>query len=151
MEPSPATRGVLRLAFAVLTLALGVGVWELVALQAPGSPLYIGMLPGPIASLRETATLLGLLFFGAAWLVQMAAPGREPRGLVRGMLAGSIVGLGTCVYAAARGMHGVQIGDPLVAALPVFVLKQGGLGLVFACLFELGRRAVFQKPPRDTR
>ena len=150
-EPSPATRTLLRLAFGVLSFALVAGVWELVARQAPGSPLYIGMLPGPISSLRETATVLGLLLLSVAQLVPMAARRREPRGLFLGVLAGSVVGLGASVYAAAVGMHGVQFNDPLRAALPVFALKQGGLGLALGCLLELGRRAVFQKTPREPR
>lgn len=155
MELTPAMRAMLRLAFAVFVLALLAGVWELAARQAPGSWLYIAMLSGPIGNLRETATVVGLVLLGAVWLVPAACVGREPRrepwSLVAGMVAGAVLGLGACVYAAAFGMHGVQFGALPPAALPVFVAKHAGLGLLCACLFELGRRAVWRKPPRDAR
>lgn len=152
MELTPAMRAMLRLAFAVFVLALLAGVWELAARQAPGSWLYLAMLPGPISSLRETATVVGLVLLGATWLVPAASSaGREPRALVRGMVVGAVLGLCACVYAAALGMHGVQFGALPPAALPVFLFKHAGLGLLSACLFELGRRAVFGKSPHDPR
>lgn len=144
-------RAVLRLAFVVFALALVAGIWEVAARQAPGSRLYIAMLPGPIAALRETATVVGLVLLGATWLVPAASRERQPRGLIAGMAVGAAIGLGACAVAAALGMHGVQFGDLRPTALPVVVLKHAGLGLLFACLFELGRRAVFGAPPRNPR
>ena len=57
-------------------IAALASVWELLALQAPGSPLYLGMLPGPVTSLRELATMIGLLLFGAGALMPWAFGGR---------------------------------------------------------------------------
>src|ERR1700712_1427192 len=39
---------VLRLGGALLLIAASAGAWEVLASQAPGSPLYLGVLPGPI-------------------------------------------------------------------------------------------------------
>jgi hypothetical protein len=147
MDLSPAMRAMLRLAFAVLVVALAAGAWELLARQAPGSRYYIGVLPGPIAALRETATIAGLVLLGAAWWVPAASHAGEPRGLVRGMIAGAVVGLGASAYAAARGRYGVQVDDLRPAAWVVFALRHGGLLVLYACLFEFGRRAAFGKRP----
>lgn len=143
MVVTPATRAVLRVAFAALAVALVASLWELAARQAPGTTFYLGMLPGPIASLRETAAVVGLVTLGAAWLVPAAGGGSKPRGLVAGLTLGVTCALGTCAYAASRGMYGVQLGDVHPAALPVFALKHGGLALWAGCVAELFRRALF--------
>ena len=42
---------------------------KLLARQAPGTPLYLGQLPGPIGALRQTAMNLGLLPYGGTPLL----------------------------------------------------------------------------------
>jgi hypothetical protein len=61
MQVGQSARTVLRLGCGVLLSAALAGVWETLASQAPGGALYIGMLPGPIQLLRETAVIWGLL------------------------------------------------------------------------------------------
>jgi hypothetical protein len=136
------------------TLGLGVlaliaagcsGAWELLALQSPGTVLYIGMLPGPISALRELATVLGLLFVVAALWMPAAAlvRARVPLSILVALLyAGGALALGAQLYAALHGMYGTQIVDMRADALPVFVAKHCGLLLLIAALLELARRAL---------
>jgi len=137
-----------RLGVVALMIAALASVWELVALQASGSPLYIGMLPGPVTSLRELSTVIGLLLCGAGITMPWASGGRgEPRVLVRMLQVGTVLVLGAQAYGATQGMNGVQLGDLRPDAMPLFVLKQGGLALLLAALLELGRRLLVQPPP----
>jgi hypothetical protein len=120
------------------------GAWELLALQAPGTSLYIGMLPGPIASLRELAFAIGaLLVLAALAMPHASTAARVPlRALVALLYAGAVLSLGAQLYGALRGMTGTQIVDMRPDALPVFVARQGGLFLLSAALLELARRVL---------
>jgi hypothetical protein len=141
-----------RLGIASLMIAALASVWELLALQAPGSPLYIGLLPGPVTSFRELATVIGLLLIGAGLTMPWArGHRREPRVLVRVLYVGALLALGAQAYGATQGMNGVQLGDLRPDALPMFVLKHGGLALLLGGLLELGRRMLVQPPPTPTR
>ena len=144
-------KATLRLGIASLMIAALASVWELLALQAPGSPLYIGMLPGPVTSFRELATVIGLLLIGAGLTMPWASVRGEPRVLVRMLYAGALLALAAQAYGATQGMNGVQLGDLRPDALPMFVLKQGGLALLFGALLELGRRMLVQPPPAAAR
>jgi hypothetical protein len=145
-------KATVRSGVVALMMAALASVWELVALQAPGSPLYIGMLPGPVTSLRELSTLLGLLLIAAGLTMPWTSAGRpEPRGLVRVLQIGTVLALGAQVYGAVQGMNGVQLGDLRPDALPLFAVKQGGLALLLAALLELGRRVLVQPPPAPAR
>jgi hypothetical protein len=145
-------KATVRLGVAALMIAALASAWELVALQAPGSPLYIGMLPGPVTSLRELSTGIGLVLACAGLIMPWASSGRgEPRVLVALLYAGTSLALGAQVYGAFQGMSGVQLGDLRPDAMPLFVLKQGGLALLLGALFELGRRVLVQPPPLPTR
>lgn len=141
MQASESSRVLLRLAVFVLCFAAAAGVWEVLASQAPGSPLSIGMLPGPIEMLRETALVLGLLLVSAGLLV------RE-RGLARWLVVALHVAVAVtllaAVYGALTGMHGVQARDLRPDATPLFVVKYLGRFGVAACLFAIGRRALAQ-------
>ena len=145
MQLTAATRSILRLAFAVLVLALAAAVWEVAARQSPGSLLFLGMLPGPIAGLRQLATVTGLALLGIAPLVPAASGAGAPWRVIRIIQTGVVLGFGAAIYAAARGMHGMQLGDPRPDSLPVFLAKHGGLALAFGGLIEVGRRAVFAR------
>jgi hypothetical protein len=140
-------KATVRLGVIALMVAGLAGVWELVALQAPGSPLYIGMLPGPITSLRELSTAIGVLLVVGGLIMPWAQNGRgEPRALVRVLYVGTALALAAQLYGAAQGMNGVQLGDLRPDALPLFVLKQGGLALLLGALLELGRRVLLRRP-----
>lgn len=139
MQEPESPRVLLRLAVIVLCVAAGAGVWEVLASQAPGSPLSIGMLPGPIEMLRETAVVLGLLILGASMLVR-------DRGVARGIVVGLHVAVAitllAALYGAASGMHGVQARDLRPDATPLFVSKYLGRLGVAACLLAIARRAL---------
>ena len=143
MRITATTHALLRLAFALLVVALFAAGWELLARQSPGSSLFLGMLPGPVEALRELATVSGLALLATSPFAEAASARGEPRLLLFLLYAGAAVGFGASLYAAATGMHAVQLGDPRPDALPVFLAKHGGLGLFFGCLLEIGRRAVF--------
>jgi hypothetical protein len=137
-------RASLRLAACTLLLAGAASAWELIALQSPGTPLYIGELPGPIGALRELATSVGLLLLAAALLMPRASRGRLPlRALVALLYLGTALGLGAQIYGALHGMYVVQAIDLRADAFPLFVIKYGGLSLLAVGLIELGRRACF--------
>jgi hypothetical protein len=115
--------------------------WEVVARQSPGTPLFIGMLPGPIGTLRELATTLGLLLLITSLLLGWS--GRvAPAALVALLYIGALTALGAQTYAALHGMHGVQLVDFRPGVRPLFLTKHAGLALVFGALFELGRRVL---------
>jgi hypothetical protein len=135
--------GVLTLAAALIT-----GAWELIALQVPGSPLYIGVLPGPIGALRELCILLGLLALAAGALVPRAYEGASAR---RARLASILIAGGIALacaaqaYGAAHGMHGVQMSDLRADARAVFFLRHGGLALFALGWIDLGLR-ILRRP-----
>jgi hypothetical protein len=128
-------------------LAAATSVWQLLAAQAPGTPLYIATLEGPVAALRTLATSLGLVLLGAAWLMPWAFPEAEPKRWVVVLHVGTLLGLGGELYGAVRGMFGMQLMDLRPDALPLFIVKHLGLGMVFGALLELGRRVLVRPPP----
>jgi hypothetical protein len=147
MGTGPSARAVIRLGVCVLFVAAVAGVWELLALQAPGSPLYLAALPGPVSALRELAMNLGLLLLAAGLLAPWAATRGEPKGLVLALHAGALLGLGAQLYCALTGMYGVQLYDLRPDAKAAFALKYGGLLLFGLSLLELGRRVLVRPPP----
>jgi hypothetical protein len=141
MQAPESARVLLRLAVFVLCVGAGAGVWEVLASQAPGSPLWIGMLPGPIEMLREAATVVGLLLLAASYLVGDL---QLPRGLLIALHVAVVVTLLAALYGASMGMHGVQAIDLRADAIPLFIAKYAGrLGLA-ACLLLIVRRVLFR-------
>jgi hypothetical protein len=135
--------GVLTLAAALIT-----GAWELIALQVPGSPLYIGVLPGPIGALRELCVVLGLLTLAAGALMPRAyesASARRARGASILIAVGVALACASQAYGAAHGMHGVQMSDLRADARAVFFLRHGGLLLFALGWIDLGLR-VLRRP-----
>jgi hypothetical protein len=135
--------------FGVLVLALSaiVGACELLALQVPGSALYIGVLPGPIGALREMAMTLGLLLLAAGALMPWAYGDDDKRArVIAGMLAlGALLALAAQGYGASRGMPGVQMQDMRPDARAVFVLRHLGLATFAVAALDLGVR-LLQRP-----
>ena len=134
----------------VLTLgaALLAGVWEVIAMQVPGSPLYIGVLPGPIGALRDLSVSLGLLTLAAGALMPRAYEG-APAGRARVasilITAGVALAIIAQTYGAANGMHGAQLSDLRADASAVFVVRHGGLVLFALGWLDLGLR-VLRRP-----
>jgi hypothetical protein len=147
MFNGPCAKASVRLAVVTLMAAALSGGWELVAQQSPGSPLYIGMLPGPISALRELATGIGLSLVAVALLMPWASGRREPWGIVALLYVGTLLGVGAQVYGALRGMNGVQLMDLRADARPLFLVKIGGLSLLTLGCAEIGRRVLFRPPP----
>jgi hypothetical protein len=139
MQAPESARAMLRLAVIVLCTAAGAGVWEVLASQAPGSLLSIGMLPGPIGMLRETALTLGLLLLGATFLVRDVGATRR---IVVGIHIAVAITLLAGIYGALMGMHGVQARDLRPDATPLFVVKYLGRLGVFVGLIAVARRAL---------
>jgi hypothetical protein len=146
MFESPAARATLRLSCAVFVVAAFAAGWEALAQQAPGSLFYLGVLPSPIQSLRESAFMLGLLTFCGALLASSA--GSVPRGLVVALHVGVVCAIGSALYGAITGLHGEQIIDMRPDALPLFVIKHAGYLDVFGVLGVLGLRVL--RGPRST-
>lgn len=141
----------LKLGVALLGYAALASAWELLAAQVPGSPLYIGMLPGPIGALREMALTLALLSLAAGallpWAFGSASAGTRARLASALMLAGALLALAAQSYGAANGMHGHQMSDLRLDARVVFYLRHGGL-LVFGLgWLEIGWRLFRRTPP----
>ncbi|HEX7481677.1 MAG TPA: hypothetical protein VF331_27980 [Polyangiales bacterium] len=152
MLSSPSARATLRLASLALLLAAAAGVWEVLATQAPGSPLYLGMLPGPVQALRETALVLGLLVFAAACLLpelHKLDQAFEPKALLAALHVGVVLALGAGVYGACTGMRGTQLFDLRPDASALFLTKHLGLVLTGAALAELARRALWRRGTRQ--
>jgi hypothetical protein len=152
MTTNVAGRALLRLGVCSLLVAGAAGAWELSALQSPGTPLYIGVLPGPIAALRELATTLGLLLVVvAAWVPRVTEGGRSLRVLVAALSLGTVLALSAQTYGSAHGMYVLQAIDLRSDELPVFVLKYCGLLVFAAAAAELARRVCFARSPTTDR
>jgi hypothetical protein len=150
MPLSPCSRATVRLGVVVLMVAAVASAWELLAMQSPGTPFYIGMLPGPIATLRELSMVTGLLLMASGALMPWAYPEHEPRLLVALMHVGSVLALGAQLYAALHGMYGVQASDLRPDALPLFVVKYAGVAALLVAWLELGRRVLMRPAPPPT-
>lgn len=136
--------------FAVIVLALSgvAGACELLALQVPGSLLYIGMLPGPIGALHQTALTLGLLLLAAGALMPWAYAHdseRRTKRIMSVLVLGTLLALVAQTYGAAQGMPGVQMQDLRPDARALFVVRHLGLLLVAIGLADLGLR-ILKKP-----
>ena len=140
-------RTVLRAAVVALLCGALSAVWELFARQAPGSPFYLGILPGPVILLRELCVTLGLLLLGAGLLLRWAFGGPPPRWIVVALCGGSALAIGAQLYGALSGMYGVQVRDLRPDALPMFITKHAGLLAVIVALVEVGRRVLTRPAP----
>lgn len=150
MQPSANATAERTIKLGVLTLgaALLAGTWELLAQQVPGSPLYIGVLPGPIGGLRELSLMLGLLTLAAGALMPRAYEGARPRSAriaAISIAVGVALAIAAQTYGAAHGMHGVQASDLRADARAVFFVRHGGLLLFAAAWLDIGVR-VLRRP-----
>lgn len=140
MPFTPPARALLRFAFGLLVIGAGCSLWALLAKQAPGSPVYLGMLAGPIESVRDSATVLGLVFLAVASLLPGLADGRVAVVLVAVACIGASLEIGTGLYAATHGLHAIQFKDPRPDIAPLVTLKYLGHALLGLCLLEVTRR-----------
>lgn len=152
MELRPSARAIVRLAIALVIAAAAAAVWEILARQAPSSGWHMGVLPGPVAELRDTSVTLALLFLAVAWLLPAIAPAREPWVLVGALHAGAIITVAALTYGATTGMYGIQIDDPRADSVWLFKIRTFGQLLLVASLLDVARRFFFrpraaQPPP----
>jgi hypothetical protein len=125
---------VLRLGSALLLVAAAAGLWEVLASQAPGSVLYLGVLPAPVERLRAEAFDFGvLLLIAGLWLGERDVPRRVLVWLGVGSVLVVLAGL----YAAATGMTGMQMIDLRPDATWLFGGKLLGRGLLCAGLASI--------------
>lgn len=135
---------VLRLSGVLLLAAAAAGLWELLASQAPGTPLYLGVLPGPIERLRHDAFDFGLLLALAGFLTGA----RElPRWLLTSLALGSALLLLAGLYGAACGMPGVQLTDLRADASWLLGVKLLGRGLLIGGLAHIAWVALVKRAP----
>lgn len=139
MTPLRPHKPILGLGAALLLYGMLAGIWEVLACQAPGTSLFIGMLPGPISALRELAFSLGLLLLITSLLLGWSGR-RAPSWLVALLHVGAWLCVGAQTYGAAHGMPGVQVVDFRPGVRPLFVTKFLALALFCLALIELGRR-----------
>jgi len=151
MPPATATTATRTIKLGVITLgaALLAGVWQLLALQVPGSTFYIGVLPGPIGALRELCVTLGLLTLAAGALQPRAyEAAKEQRARAASLLitVGVALAIAAQTYGAAHGMHGEQMSDLRADARAVFFIRHGGILLFALGWLDIGWRFV-RRPP----
>lgn len=140
MSSTPPTNALQRFAFGLLVVAAASSVWALLANQAPGSPVYLGVLAGPIEGVRDSAAILGLVFLAVAPLLPQLAHGRAASVLVAVACIGATLHVGAGIYAAAHGLHAIQFKDPRSDVAPLVMLKYTGQALLGLCLLEVTRR-----------
>lgn len=144
MELRPTARAFVRLGVALLVVAAGAGVWEMLAMQVPSAEYRVGVLPGPIGQLREMGSVLGLACVGLAWLVPFVAKDREPWALCIALHAGAVITLGAMIYGATTGMYGVQIWDPRPDSQALFIVRWTGQAILGLCLLDVLRRVILR-------
>lgn len=140
MELRSTAKLLVGLGSGVLVVGLGSGVWELLASQAPFTPLHTGTLAAPVSQLRETSFTLSLLLFAAAWLLPFYAPDEEPKVLAALALAGTVVTMVAMIWAASVGMMGLQAFDPRGDARALFYTRATGQGLLLIVGVDFARR-----------
>lgn len=145
-ESSPPARTLLRFAFGLLVLAAASSVWAVLANQAPGSPVYLGVLPGPIENVRDSATVLALVFLAVSWWLPTIVIGRAATLLVACACLGATLDLSASVFAAAHGLHAIQFKDHRPDVAPLVMLKTVGQLLLGVCLLDVTRRVWFKRP-----
>jgi hypothetical protein len=143
MKSGWSERWVVGLGFVLLLFAAAVGVWELLARQAPGSPLFLGDLPGPIASLKSTAVVLGVVLLAVAAWIPSAYSGGEPRWMVGVLFAGVALSMGAGLVGALEGMYLVQFVNSRSDATVLVAAKCLGHLLLGVCLLDVARRVLF--------
>lgn len=141
MPTTVAARALLRAAFTLLLFAAGTSLWATLARQAPGSPLYLGMLAGPIEAVRDSALWIGLVFLGMAHWLPALAQGKAAWILVAVACLGASLELGAGLYAAVHGLHAIQLKDPRPDVAPIVTLKYAGQALLALALLEITRRS----------
>lgn len=140
MELRSTAKLLVGLAAGVLLVGLGSGVWELLAAQAPFTPLHTGTLSAPVRQLRQTCFTLSLLYFAAAWLLPLYAPDKEPRVLAAVLVTGTSITLVAMIWAASVGMMGLQAFDPRSDARALFYVRVTGQGLLLVAGLDFARR-----------
>ncbi len=141
MTLSLAGRATVKLALAMLAVAVVGVVVHTLAAQGPSSPWWLGVLPGPVAQLRDASALLAALLLAAAPYVSAREGEPEPWSLVVALYAGVTIVVITLAIGAMTGMYGVQIEDPRIESRWLFRARSLGELILLGALFAFARRA----------
>jgi len=147
VDESSTTRWFLRLGALTLLIGLGAGVFELMATQAPYTPLHFGVLAAPFSQLRGAAFWLGLFAFVCAWLRPRLGSERASWILFGLVSAGSVLSLSAMAWAAAEGMMAIQVFDPRPGAGWLAIVRLLGQGLVLIAALDVARRLLRRGAP----
>lgn len=150
VELRSSSRHLVALAMLVLLVGAAAGLWELFAGQAPYTPLRAPQLEGPVAQLRSSAFVVGLLLLAAAWLLPWIEPDEEPHRWVGAVTLGTSVMLLALAYGASTSMMGTQIFDPRPDATALFAGRALGQGLLGLCLVDFSRRVFVKLKGNDS-
>jgi len=140
VDESPTTRWFLRLGALTLLVGLAAGIFELMATQAPYTPLHFGVLAAPFTQLRSSAFWLSLFACVCAWLRPKLGSEREVWILFGLLSAGSVLSLGAMAWAAGEGMMAIQVFDPRPGARWFALVRLLGQGLVLFGGLMVARR-----------
>ncbi len=143
------SRLLVRVGLALWWVAALACVWEVLALQAPDSPLHLGVLSGPIAQLRTFSFALGLgaIVAGSLWPALYAAG--EGRAVALLLALGALVHVTALAYAAGRGLIAVQALDPRADARLALYGRTLGHALTLVGLSALCVRALRTRYPQS--
>lgn len=143
------TRILIRVGLSLWLLAAFALAWEALALQAPDSPLHVGILAGPIAQLCSQSFGLGAGLFVAAALWPLTHARDRGRFTLALLLAGAVLSSAALTYAASEGIVGAQVYDPRPDARRVVYARGVGLGLLVLALLDILLRSLRAGPRRD--
>jgi len=143
---SPTSRWFLRLGALTLVAGLVAGVFELMATQAPYTPLHFGVLAAPFAQLRASGLWLSLFAFVAAGLRPRLGE-REPWILFGLYALGTLMSLSAMAWAAAQGMMAIQVFDPRPGAGWIAITRLAGQGLILLAAVDACRRLLRPATP----
>lgn len=141
MPPPPPMAPVLRVALAVLGVAIAASAWDLFAHQVPSSPWHVTGYPSAIDRLEMRAWIEAALLFALA--PRALDRGFHRAGLVTGLAAvGSLLSLGSLAVSARSGVLALQLRDTTAFASGLLVARIVGDAMLLVALAITLRAAI---------
>lgn len=135
-------RVLVRLGVLLCLISALACVWELLALQMPLSPFHVGVLSGPIAQLRAFSFGLGLGALALSLWWKALFGDNAGRLWLSVLVSATLLQVIALMYAAVRGIIGVQLLDPRADARFVAYARVLSHALLSAGLLTLLVRAL---------